>query len=91
MLKVAPHTHGRTVGIGHFRMSGLKALKFVHPFVKFLISDDRCIVHVIAAIVLVQLLAELKYAVYFVHYTIVLIRAERAVLELGCFYVRKQH
>ena len=65
---IVSDTLRRRVGIIHLRMASLKVLKLVHHEIKFLVADNRRIMHIIAFVVFVQLLSQLQYSVFFFHY-----------------------
>ena len=67
VVEVAAHTLRRAVGVEHLRVLGLKVLQFVHQEVELLVGNDRIVLHIVAVVMLVQLVSQLQYARFFVH------------------------
>ena len=57
LIQITTNAHGRRVRIGQFRMTHLQILQLTHHDVKFLITNDRLIQHIITIIMLMQYLS----------------------------------
>ena len=69
IVQVAAHALRRAVGVEHLRVPGLEVLQFVHQEVELLVGNDRSILHIVAVVMSVQLIAQLQDACFLVHRT----------------------
>ncbi len=69
VVQVAAHALRRTVRVEELGMPGLEVLQFVHQEVEFLVGNDRSILHIVAVVMSVQLIAKLQDACFLVHRT----------------------
>ena len=67
IVEVAAHPLSGAVCIEKFRMFCFEVLQFVHQEIELLIGNHRTVLHIVAVVMLVQLIAELHDACFFVH------------------------
>ena len=67
LIDVAAYALCGRVGVGHLGVSGLQVLQLAHQLVELVVADAGLVQYVVAAVVFVQHLPQLYYALFLFH------------------------